>query len=1108
MDAQDKSAPLVKALSDSLTAFHNEATAALSPPGLKKPPKKTLEGLYLRYFAGYLQGQYAENLDTVLTVMSFKYGPQILSEGESSGEWPLKGNTQRRYQAQILGREGEKACNLVAQNTIGYQFTDAWGKGKDSPLKCVFGAAGEDELPTKVTTLANILDPAPSTTEFGPSNTSGGSKLYEFDLANMLYSDDNTKGGKYAQFLIEELLGGGILVWVNAMLKGLSSDGASEPYQAIRKSIQLVSSTQPVQLTTIEDAYEKYVNRQELVSILGIQVGLQIQGGQGDPKDTSLLLLKNDNAVPMIANAVAAMNQWNVNFPDALVNASSESILELLQKCNIDTPFKAPPLPQTPKGHSNEVARVNAALMSYKAMGDWIQWYYATALLNVKIGDSNLEKYSRTITRTNDKYVAADFMQTAGQACAAVASVSLPTYMKGIKTESPEPPAGEDSDSGMANISLIGPDLHVPLASPQSWWPRLAPFVQALGSAGVFEFLNQDSIQTLADRLPTLPENTHLSTVLGKVEEQLPSPYQTVRLVLSAESPQETLVVPVRDTWRDEQENYLAALSRLQSAGSACRARELLNFTNSSLAEQVQQFEAIIDEFKVSLWGVFATIADAVLNENPDQHVKRATALRIASARCFDATGTVGELSDAINTAITTFEAYGELVTTLVNGTGKNGGELIAIMTESAKQLNEARGRIKVAVNDLGEQLDGQAAAAPEIAAVVAAASLFVPSDFRSIDQNALEPIVAAMRSNMDIADWEASFNYRSQATRRNTAGAPSMFTGVWGGWQAIREGSLVFGMNEDGDGGGDQDGGGNEAIAAEEGATSQPYLDWGMNSDDPEIDYDSDDPDDQSMGSTTDSPRYLTSELRALLEEIEADMKSHVSKYYHELLEIRNLQTSDVVLQALRKRTDLTIRFCRQLYGFLKALMTYQPEDEILLSKLIQRPASRMSPDLTSLERARSMSPDSTSLERARSMSPDSTSFKRARSMLPVSTSSKLKRARSTSPAPTSSERPQNSTQIGWEGDGGDAARKAPKKKKTAKNSTRRQPATVKAVGRATVRRHRPKVPKRSPAKRSKQPKDRSAAMKLKAKRGAKTPTRKKPRASRRTARKKSYVR
>ena len=807
--ARDTQGALVAALSESLSTFHAEAASALSPPGTRKPPKKTLESLYLKYFARYLQGRYADNLDTVLTIMSFRYGPGVSGDDGSTGEWPGKGLVSRTFVASVLGRKGEKACGRVAGGAIGYQFTDAWGKGGDSPLRCVFNEAADAAatLPAAVTTLANILDPAPSRTTFQTGRQGYG--LYEFDIARVLAGAQGeeyvagAQGQEYARFIIEDILGAGILVWVNAMLTGLPRIAVGKGFRATRHRIRLVtgideSTGEPSELQDISAAYAQYVAGYE-ITIRGLAVDVHTRSPQGNLASHTLLLLKDANAVPAISESVAAVNKWRTSLSGTQAPASVLSILRLLRGCGFDTPLRTEGI--TPKGNSDEVARVNAALMSYKAMGDWIQWYYATALLNVK-AEGSYAAYSRTVTRTNDKYVAADFMQTAGEACAAVASVSLPTYMEGIKAESSGAQAEEEGDTGVANLSLIGPNLHVPLTSPKSWWPRLSPFVQYGLAEGDWADVAAavDVGETLSDRGAADTLRDVLGAVGGAVGGALGAGVN-IRLVLRVGDPPQMLV-PVSDAWAGWQESYLTAISQLQSGGVACQAAELLNFPNSTLAKTIDGFIALVETFKSSLWDVFRGIAQAV-SESTD-HVKSATRLRIASARCFDATGTVAELSDAIRTAIETFKAYQKLVRDLTwtQGVPDVVQRLHTLMADSERRLDDAAAEVEKQVENLNEILRARAKASPDIAAVLAAAQLFEDDTAGDGDGAPSPPdppreaLIEALRSDMQIANWEASFNYRSRETRRGAAvDDASMFSGVWRGWQAIRESSLAFGI-------------------------------------------------------------------------------------------------------------------------------------------------------------------------------------------------------------------------------------------------------------------------------------------------------------------------
>lgn len=114
-------------------------------------------------------------------------------------------------------------------------------------------------------------------------------------------------------------------------------------------------------------------------------------------------------------------------------------------------------------------AQLKALIVSYKGFGDWIQWFYVSGLKLKGVIRQNI-----VVTRTNDKFVAADFAQGGIQPCL-LSAVALETFLTGDKH--PDSDDNEDDEGSQARVSVIGEALHLPEYHPQSWGPHIAPWI-------------------------------------------------------------------------------------------------------------------------------------------------------------------------------------------------------------------------------------------------------------------------------------------------------------------------------------------------------------------------------------------------------------------------------------------------------------------------------------------------------------------------------------------------------------------------------------------------------------------------------------------------------
>ena len=382
--------------------------------------------------------------------------------------------------------------------------------------------------------------------------------------------------------------------------------------------------------------------------------------------------------------------------------------------------------------------QLKALIVSYKGFGDWIQWYYVSGL---KLEEVIPEDHS-VITRTNDKFVGADFAQGGIQPCL-LSAVALQTFL--ADTQRTDTVDVEDDEEGSkARVSMIGEALHLPDYYPKSWKPHILNWIQE--------------------------GNPFWEEKIAELENQ-----------------------PVEGLKDLKVEVALPPESRLEYEGNVVDSTKLKDLTFAGLARTLSCLKLAIDqtvdvlksadeavallEAKIEWYSsvVFGLVADLTSDVSDD--LRQVRDIKLIAIECGNVGGSIEEAAESFTT---TYRAFIKLV-------------------EQAEDYLESESPV---MNNIRESKKGFADRIGKISQLRSKLSLAfeaASSRYESVNTELRNDIVGLLNGE------NASGPLARLNPRRQRRGEPvPVLTSLYGVWKTISSMSLLYGCEGDGEGGGD----------------------------------------------------------------------------------------------------------------------------------------------------------------------------------------------------------------------------------------------------------------------------------------------------------------
>ena len=432
---------------------------------------KEKEGFYLSTILNSLLSSNNNYLKNNLSIYTAKveYSNKDPDPVSKQIKWSNKERKSRIATIDSLNRnvqsiESDTINEPIINEGIIYNFTDAWSaphqftdvllkiknsfnvNGGDGVINIVDDTGNQNKLPNsgRYSLISNLLDPA-SYSKIFPGNP------YSFERAYFISKleqpgYDNSKAKSELENLLNSTLIMGIKDYFNFIVLPLFNKLDIE-FTGIEDSPDTIAGITffNQNIDEIQNDLFLSIDKTKDGEIDGLFFVMQFSDGQSE----TFIFKYGDNSITNIDSCITIIqnvSDWrSIISQIRSISLAAHSLIQIYKK------IKGTQLDNSDKPN------IEAAIISLKGSGDWLQGYNNTTLQDYL--NSRYKKNDITcITRTNDKFLTGDMIVSGSNGL--VSGISITNYMSDI-VKSTE--GIDDNDSEIKYLTVLGDKLHKPI---------------------------------------------------------------------------------------------------------------------------------------------------------------------------------------------------------------------------------------------------------------------------------------------------------------------------------------------------------------------------------------------------------------------------------------------------------------------------------------------------------------------------------------------------------------------------------------------------------------------------------------------------------------------